>query len=209
MNFMNYSIWYYAWVFLFGICLGSFFNVCIYRIPRKKSIVVPSSFCPACQHPLRYYDNIPLLGYILLRGKCRFCKAPISIQYPLVEFITGMVFLILFQWFGFSGSFFIYGLFLGALIVITFIDIEFQIIPDIISLPLLGFGLVVSWIPNLTVYWLDSVLGALLGGGFLYLVAMLYLLFRKKEGMGGGDIKLMAMAGSFLGMDAGQNSKKR
>ncbi|OGL44811.1 MAG: hypothetical protein A2161_02150 [Candidatus Schekmanbacteria bacterium RBG_13_48_7] len=196
---MRFSFVYYVWVFLFGLCFGSFFNVCIYRIPRKKSIVSPSSFCPGCDKPIRFYDNIPLISYFLLGGRCRGCKMQISLRYPNVELLTGILFLLLFQWFGLTPSFFIYSLLISAFIIITFIDIDFQIIPDVITLPLLGFGLVVSWIPDLTVHHWDSLIGALVGGGFLYFIAFLYWLVKKQEGMGGGDIKLMAMAGSFMG----------
>ncbi|OGP90924.1 MAG: peptidase A24 [Deltaproteobacteria bacterium RBG_16_47_11] len=181
--------------------IGSFLNVCIYRLPKEESIIIPGSHCPQCQHPIRFYDNIPFVSYLLLRGKCRYCRAPISLQYPLVEGITALSSFLLFLTFGPSVSYFIYFAFMAALIVITVIDLYHQIIPDVISLPGIGVGLLASLIlPQIT--FLNSILGVLLGGGSLFGVATIYYRLFKREGMGGGDVKLLAMIGAFLGWKA-------
>jgi len=193
-------MWYIASV-IFGGLIGSFLNVCICRLPRGESIVWPGSHCPHCQKPIRFYDNIPLLSYFLLRGKCRYCKGPISIQYPLVEGVTVLSSLLLIMKFGLSLSFLFYFAFISALTVVTVIDLYHQIIPDVISLPGIGVGLLASLlIPELT-FW-NSLIGILLGGGSLFMVATLYQWFFKREGMGGGDVKLLAMIGAFLGWKA-------
>jgi len=186
---------------IFGALIGSFLNVCIIRLPRAESIITPGSHCPHCKKPIKFYDNIPLISYILLKGKCRHCNGPISIQYPLIEGITALGSLSLFMKFGPSLSFFIYFAFVAALIVITVIDLYHQIIPDVISLPGIGAGLLASLVlPQFTFF--DSLIGALLGGGSLFLVATLYQWLFKREGMGGGDVKLLAMIGAFLGWKA-------
>jgi leader peptidase (prepilin peptidase)/N-methyltransferase len=188
---------------IFGAIVGSFLNVCIFRLPKEESIVWPGSYCPHCKRPIKFYDNIPLVSYALLRGKCRYCKGPISIQYPLIEGITALGSLILFMKFGPSLSFLIYFAFVAALIVITVIDLYHQIIPDVISLPGIGVGLLVSLIKiNPQVIFSNSLVGVLLGGGSLFLVATLYQWLFKREGMGGGDVKLLAMIGAFLGWKA-------
>ena len=186
------------YIFLLGTLIGSFLNVCIYRIPRKKSIVLPRSTCPHCNNRIRPWDNIPILSYILLGGKCRFCKQPISLRYPMVEFLTGFLFWLTLHTFGFTPVAFSYLIFLSALIVMAFIDIEHQIIPDVISLPGIVGGLLLAWL-TLPLSVLQSLIGALVGGGVIYLVGFLSLAVLGKEGMGGGDIKLMAMIGTFLG----------
>ena len=186
---------------IFGGMIGSFLNVCICRLPKEQSIVWPGSHCPHCQKPIRFYDNIPLLSYFLLKGKCRYCKGPISIQYPVVEGITALSSLFLIMRFGPSLSFLFYFAFIAALIVITVIDLYHQIIPDVISLPGIGVGLLASLlVPEIT-FW-NSLIGILLGGGSLFLVATLYQWLFKREGMGGGDVKLLAMIGAFLGWKA-------
>ena len=186
---------------IIGAMVGSFLNVCICRLPKGESIMTPRSHCPQCQTPIRFYDNIPLLSYLLLRGKCRSCRAPISAQYPIVEGVTALGSLILFLKFGMSWEYLLYFLFLSALIVITVIDLYHQIIPDVISLPGVGIGLLASLVlPHLK--FLNSLTGVLLGGGSLFLVATLYQWFFKREGMGGGDVKLLAMVGAFLGWKA-------
>jgi leader peptidase (prepilin peptidase)/N-methyltransferase len=184
--------------FIFGSCIGSFLNVCILRIPGNISIVFPPSQCPKCENKIKWYDNIPVLSYIILMGKCRFCKTKISIQYPIVEILAG--FFAFYSVFSFSLSLkalFVF-IFICALIVISFIDLEHKIIPDIISLPgiiiFFAAALVIGEIP-----FFDLVLGVLTGGGTLYLIAVLYYFASKKEGMGGGDIKLLAMIGAFTG----------
>jgi leader peptidase (prepilin peptidase)/N-methyltransferase len=195
---MAYPFLFNIFAFIFGAVVGSFLNVCIYRLPKDESVVFPPSHCPACDYQIRYYDNIPIVSYLLLGGKCRSCRAAISPQYPLVEAINGLLTLFLFMRFGPSFSFFVLFLFCCAMVVITFIDLEHQIIPDVISLPGIVLGFVFSFfIPRLG--WQSSLLGILVGGGSLYLVASLYQLLTKKEGMGGGDIKLLAMMGAFFG----------
>ena len=187
--------------FIFGAMVGSFLNVCIYRLPKEESIIWPGSHCPHCKKPIKFYDNIPLVSYLLLKGKCRYCKEPISIQYPLVEGVTALSSLFLIIKFGLSLSYLIYFAFVAALIVITVIDLYHQIIPDVISLPGIGVGLLASIIiPQITFF--DSLIGILIGGGSLFLVATLYQWLFKREGMGGGDIKLLAMIGAFLGWKA-------
>lgn len=185
-------------VFILGCCLGSFLNVCIYRFPRSLSIVNPGSFCPQCRTAIRIYDNIPLFSYALLRGKCRNCGAKISGRYFLVEGLTGGMALALFLKFGLSIAFFSFSAFSAGLIVIAFIDIDHRIIPDWISLPgiVIGFLLAVF---GVTGTFKDSLIGILAGGGSLYIVAFLYEALAKREGMGGGDIKLLAMIGAWLG----------
>lgn len=183
----------YLAAFLFGSAIGSFLNVCIYRIPKKESIVFPSSHCPACNKKIKPYDNIPIISYILLKGRCRECGERISFQYPLVEFLNAAGYVIMVWKFGASINAVIYALLFSALIVVTFIDLEHQIIPDRITLPgiLIGFILGATVLP---VGWLNSLIGLLLGGGLFYLVAV-----ASRGGMGGGDIKLIAMLGAFLG----------
>jgi leader peptidase (prepilin peptidase)/N-methyltransferase len=194
---MSYGIPLF-FVFSLGCCLGSFLNVCIYRIPQSLSIVFPRSFCPTCQKPIRAYDNIPLLSYLLLRGKCRNCGAKILWRYPLVEALTGLIALGLFLKFGFSFPFFSFLAFSAALIVITFIDLDHRIIPDIISLPGIAVGFLLAVLgPSITVK--DSLIGILAGGGSLFVVAYVYEALTKREGMGGGDVKLLAMIGAWLG----------
>ena len=186
---------------IFGAIVGSFLNVCICRLPRGESIITPGSHCPHCQTPIRFYDNIPLVSYPFLGGKCRYCKGNISFQYPLVEGITALSSFLLFVRFGLSWSYLFYFIFVAGLIVITGIDLFHQIIPDVISLPGIGLGLLASLIiPHLT--FLNSLMGILLGGGSLFLVATLYQWLFKREGMGGGDVKLLAMIGAFLGWKA-------
>lgn len=185
-------------VFIFGAVVGSFLNVCIYRIPRKKSIIYPPSGCPQCEKPIRIYDNIPLVSYLVLKGKCRDCKAPISFRYFVVELITAVVFTLIYRRWGLSYEFFIQIFFTAILIVISFIDYDFQIIPDILSIGGMVAGLIISFVrPGFQV--MEAVYGVLLGGGVLFVIAWGYQLLTKREGMGGGDIKLLAMIGSFSG----------
>jgi len=187
--------------FISGAVTGSFLNVCICRMPCDESVILPPSNCPHCAYRIRWYDNIPLLSYLALRGKCRSCGAVISLQYPLVEFINALLTLALFIRFGTSLTFLALFIFCSALVVITFIDIEHQIIPDEISLPGIVLGFVFSFFLPWQ-GWLNSLIGILLGGGSLLLVAWLYQRLTGKEGMGGGDIKLLAMMGAFLGWKA-------
>jgi leader peptidase (prepilin peptidase)/N-methyltransferase len=187
-----------ALTFIFGLCIGSFLNVCIYRLPNSKSIVFPPSACPACEEPIRFYDNIPILSYILLRGKCRACKTNISLRYPLVELMSGLFAFSIYLKFGASLDALITYCFLAALITVIYIDIDHWIIPDSITLPGILVGLAASFFIH-KISFVDSVLGVLIGGGTLWIVAFGYQLLMKKEGMGGGDIKLLAMIGAFIG----------
>ncbi len=195
---MTPQLYFFILSFLFGAVIGSFLNVCIYRMPREESVVSPPSHCPSCDYRIRWYDNIPLVSYLLLGGKCRGCRAKISLQYPLVELLNGLLTLALFMRYGPTLAFAVLFLFCSALVVITFIDIEHQIIPDEISLSGIVLGFVFSFF--LAGHsWLNSLLGIVLGGGSLLLVASGYHWLTGKEGMGGGDIKLLAMMGAFLG----------
>lgn len=188
--------------FVFGMTIGSFLNVCIYRLPLKRSIVTPPSACPSCGYRIKFYDNIPVLSYLMLWGRCRKCGTHISLIYPAVELATGLISMALLVKYNILNAnlpeFFIYLIFISALICIGFIDLEHQIIPDVISIPGIIAGLFFSLVIN-HIPWMDSVIGILAGGGILYLVAVLFELIMKKEGMGGGDIKLLAMIGAFLG----------
>jgi leader peptidase (prepilin peptidase)/N-methyltransferase len=193
--------------FTFGAIVGSFLNVCISRIPNNDSIVSPPSHCPKCKAAITFYDNIPLISYFVLRGQCRTCGERISPRYFVVELLTAVFALALFDRFGFGFSFFVSLVFVGALIVISFIDLDVRIVPDVISLP----GIVVGLALSVAGYFLvtgespivpspvSSVLGILAGGGFLLATAWVYEKITGVEGMGGGDIKLLAMIGAFLG----------
>ena len=191
---------------ILGAVIGSFLNVCIYRLPREKSIVHPPSSCTNCGKPVRFYDNIPLLSYVLLRGKCRDCGAPISLKYPIVEAITALLFVVLYRNLGLTFELFVFIVFVSALIVISFIDLEFKIIPDALSIGgvIVGFLFSIarpffrSMDPKFGI--LDSLYGILLGGGILFAIAWIYQLITKREGMGGGDIKLLGMIGAFCGL---------
>ncbi len=188
----------YIVVFLFGLCIGSFLNVCIYRIPERKSIVFPSSQCPKCGASIRFYDNLPVIGWLLLRGRCRDCGDRISWRYPVVELLTGSFGLAIAVKFGLTIPAVIYFIFTIALIVITFIDIDHRIIPDRITLPGIPLAFAATFLlPEMT--WLSSLVGLLVGGGSLLLVAVVYSTLTGKEGMGGGDIKLLAMIGALCG----------
>ena len=186
---------------LFGLAIGSFLNVCIHRIPLKMSIINPPSTCPQCGENIRFYDNIPLMSYIFLLGKCRNCGESVSIRYPLVELITGLLSVALFVRYGISGSYFLFLAFSAALVIISFIDLQHQIIPDVISLPGILFGLAVSFLFS-HITWYDSLIGIIAGGGSLYLIAVVFEKLTGKEGMGGGDIKLLAMIGAWMGWKA-------
>ena len=187
-----------AFVFTFGAIIGSFLNVCIARLPDGRSVVRPPSHCPKCQSFLAWYENIPILSYLFLAGRCRTCRVRISAIYPAVEVLTGALAVALFMRLGPTLAFAGYFAFAAALVVITFIDLDHQIIPDVISLPGIVIGLAFSLVSPL-VTPIDALIGALAGGGTLLAVAWLYHTFRGVEGMGGGDIKLLAMIGAFLG----------
>jgi len=186
-------------VFIFGMCVGSFLNVCIYRLPASTSIAdPPRSMCPSCNSLIKFYDNIPVLSYLWLKGRCRYCNAPISFRYLVVEVLTGMAALSVLFTFGLTLEGLVYFVFISSLLVITFIDIDHRIIPNIITLPGIPIGLVASFaLPEVTL--LSSVLGLLAGGGSLWVVAWIYRRITGKDGMGGGDIKLLAMIGTLVG----------
>lgn len=191
----------YLIIFLLGCCLGSFLNVCIYRLPLNLSIIFPNSFCPSCKSPIRPYDNIPLFSFFILRGKCRNCRAEISWRYPVVEALMGTIMLALFLRLGLSPLFFALLAFSAALLVITFIDIDHRIIPDVISLPGIVIGVILA-LAGISISLKSSLIGILLGGGSLFIVAYVYEAITKREGMGGGDVKLLAMIGAWLGWQA-------
>lgn len=196
----------YPILFIFGAIVGSFLNVCIYRMPREESVVKPASRCPSCKKPIQWFDNIPLISFALLGARCRCCKARISIRYFLVELLTGVLFAANFMYFGLSPEFFIYTALLCALLVGTFTDFSHYIIPDEITLGGLVIGLVLSFIyPQLhsvLIHWkglLYSLWGAAVGASMIYATGFIGELIFKKEAMGGGDVKLMAMIGAVVG----------
>ena len=178
-------------IFIFGLAIGSFANVCIYRLPKKESVVFPVSHCTACSSPVRPFDNIPVISYLILGGKCRDCKEGISVIYPIIEAITALLILAGFFKFGLTFDFLIYTVVAPTLVIITAIDIEHQIIPDVITIPGIVLGLAAG---SYTIGYIDSFLGFLLGGGLFYLLAVL-----SNGGMGGGDIKYIAAAGALVG----------
>jgi leader peptidase (prepilin peptidase)/N-methyltransferase len=208
--------------FIIGLIVGSFLNVCIYRIPRSLSIVSPPSACPLCHTTIKPWHNIPLVSYIMLGGKCRNCGGPISLRYPLVELVNGALYWAVVTSFGLGWHVPLICLFVSAMVVITFIDIDFQIIPDAITLPGLIVGLLSAsflfpdpfrTVPGMQYYavssqggeivgFANSVSGLLTGGGLFYLIAELGRRISKTDALGGGDIKMMAMVGSFMGWKA-------
>ncbi len=186
--------------------MGSFLNVCIHRFPKNLSIVFPASHCVKCNKPILWFDNIPIISYIVLGGKCRSCKEKISPRYFIVELLTGILFTILYLHYGLSVKLYIYAIFVAALIVATFVDFDIQEIPDQASLGCLGIALIASAIfPELfgvqshlaSFGW--SCVGAIVGGGSILVTAYLGEFVFKREAMGGGDVRLMAMIGAFIG----------
>ena len=210
-------------IFLFGLAFGSFLNVCIYRLPRELSVVRPRSACPNCKHGIAFYDNLPVLSWLILRGKCRHCKASISPRYLLIELLTGGLWLACYWHFGWTISTLKYCAFSFLLLGLIFTDAETKLLPDKLTLPGLALGVIFSLlvpINDLAAQFLpgainlpvsgeisarlislvDSLLGAAAGAGFIYGAGALYFRWRHAEGMGFGDVKLMAMAGAFLGV---------
>jgi len=197
-------------IFIFGLAIGSFFNVGIYRIPRNKSLVFPPSHCPSCKKRIKPYDNIPVLSYIVLLGKCRYCKKPISLRYPLVELLTALLFVAATLKFGFTVALLRAVIFISFLIIVSFIDLEHQIAPFRLTIPGLALGLITSlFLPEKV---LSSFVGMLLGGLFVFLAWALWRYFlaaifqvtlaiKQKEGIGWGDLPLTAMIGAFLGWE--------
>ncbi|UCG39397.1 MAG: prepilin peptidase [bacterium] len=198
---MSLQIQYLLFAFAAGAAMGSFANVLIHRLPAGRSIVSPGSRCPACDKAIRWYDNVPIVSYLLLRGRCRSCGGTISPRYPVVELITGLLFAGVLWRMGLQAGTAIIALFLWALVVVTFIDLDHRIIPDVISLPGIVVGLAFSLLPG-SPRPLDSLLGAAIGAGFLFFVLVAYEKIMGDEGMGMGDVKLMAMIGAFLGWQA-------
>ena len=209
-----------AFIFVFGLIIGSFLNVCIVRIPQRKSIVLPASACTKCGAPIKPYDNIPVVSFLLLGGKCRACKVKISPIYPLVELLTGLLFTGCYLAFGLSMEAVKWAFFSAILIVLVFTDLRERILPDVVNYTGLALGLALSfftkptdgtalWIanrifdfppPEPVLSFVDAILGALVGSGILYLVGEAYFKLRGREGMGFGDVKMMLMAGAFLGV---------
>lgn len=188
---------WYTNALLFGSIIGSFINVCIYRLPRGESIVFPPSRCPACKEKILPRDNIPVISYLLLWGGCRSCGARISPLYPLVEMICALLFAVYLARFGLSWILIPYLLLASAMVAVFFIDLEHQIIPDSITIPGMAAGLAFSaLLPHSLV---EGLTGLFAGGLFFFLAAAASHVLLKKEGMGGGDIKMAAMMGAFLG----------
>ncbi len=206
-------------VLLFGLIVGSFLNVCIARIPLETSIISPPSHCPRCKTPIRWYDNIPLVSFAVLRGRCRTCGQRISWRYPLVEQLNGLLYIWAISEFGFTGEAVLVMALCSSLVVISFIDYDHQIIPDVITFPGMVTGLAVAPFFMTTLAgplsfglgnvlpplgqngtsFLNAFIGLVLGGAPLYVIGLLWEKLRKVEAMGGGDVKYMAMVGSFLG----------
>jgi leader peptidase (prepilin peptidase)/N-methyltransferase len=205
---------------VFGLLIGSFLNVCVYRLPQDLSVVRPRSYCPACSHPIAWYDNVPLLSYALLRGRCRHCRAAIAVRYPIVELLTGVLFFIFVWRLGPSLAAVKFCLLSALLVGLTFSDLEARILPDEFTLGGAAAGLVLAWFlpfkPDTAsvLLWLagvggnphwtslaQSLIGALLPGFFLWFGGWMYFKLRHREGLGLGDVKLVAMVGAFLGLD--------
>ena len=205
-------------VFLFGSIVGSFLNVCIHRMPKSESVVWPRSHCPKCQKRIPGYDNIPFISFIILKGRCRFCREKISWRYPLVELLTALLTLALFINFGLNYSFFLYLVMTWGLIIATFVDIPHRIIPDEVSIGGMIVGFIMVSVLGFKLHplaynfspMLSSLAGILVGGGIIYFTGVIFDLIYFKllkrpaingetESMGGGDVKLLAMIGAFMG----------
>ncbi len=200
------SKFYGAAIFVFGSCVGSFLNVCIWRIPREESLIKPGSHCPKCNTHIAWYDNVPIISFIALRGRCRHCGEPISIRYMLVEALTGALFVLLYIKFSLTIAFAIYCALVASFIALTFIDLDHYIIPNRITFGGMAVGLVLSftakYIPGdrfVVTNTLEAIAGGVLFAGILYLLDQLSLLVFKKRGMGGGDVKLAVVIGLFVG----------
>ncbi|MCD6177288.1 MAG: prepilin peptidase [Candidatus Cloacimonetes bacterium] len=193
---------FYLIIFIFGAVFGSFFNVCISRIPKKESIVFPNSSCPNCKTKIKPYHNIPIISYILLKGKCAYCGSKIDIHYFLVELLTPVLLILLYagQNEQISLVFFKYTIFISFGLIIFFIDLYHYIIPDKLSLPLIVLGLIFSFLPNTDIGWMSVGIGALSGFLLFLFTAFLFQKTTGKDSLGGGDIKLIAAIGAFLGV---------
>jgi leader peptidase (prepilin peptidase)/N-methyltransferase len=219
IHWVTPSILIPVFVFLFGLIIGSFLNVCIVRVPSGKSIVLPASACTKCGAPIRPWDNIPVISYLLLSGKCRKCKTKISPMYPLVELLTGLLFLACYEAFGLTVETAKWAAFSALLIVLVFTDLRERLLPDVVNYTGFGLGLLFSlftapsdgmalWLANHVFDYppprpflslADALFGAAIGSGLLWLVSEAYFRLRGREGMGLGDVKMMLMAGAFLG----------
>ena len=196
--------------FVLGAIVGSFLNVVIHRYPLDESIVFPASHCPHCKAPIRWYDNIPLLSYVVLGARCRNCKAPISSRYPLVELANALFYLALFLNTGATIGFVLIAAIISMTIVLIYVDAQIQILPDVIDVPGIVVGIAVGALGLGAMYnsltlsssWLDALLGALFGASVLVAIIGLYWLVRRVEGMGQGDVKMLAMIGATLGWRA-------
>jgi leader peptidase (prepilin peptidase) / N-methyltransferase len=188
----------YLFAVTVGALIGSFLNVCIYRLPRGESIVWPSSHCPSCGNVIEFYDNIPLLSYLWLIGRCRACRSRISIQYPIVETVNAVGYFAILWTFGLNWTTVFYAMLFSALLVVTGTDLTHRIIPNVVTLPGIVLGLVGA-ATVLPVGLINALLGVAIGGGILWALAWASPYLFGKEGMGGGDIKLLAMIGAFLG----------
>ncbi|HVL70097.1 MAG TPA: prepilin peptidase [Vicinamibacterales bacterium] len=188
-----------AIVTLLGLAIGSFLNVCIHRLPRGESLLSPGSRCPSCGYSLRPADNVPVLSYLFLGGRCRRCRTRISLRYPVVELVTAAVFLLHYLVFGWTPLLAVRLLFAAAMVTLFAIDLEHHLLPDAITLPGIGAGLAASLFlpPGIR----DALIGTLLGGGILWLIGEAYYRYSGQEGMGGGDVKMLAMVGAFLGWE--------
>jgi leader peptidase (prepilin peptidase)/N-methyltransferase len=212
-----------AAIFVLGLCFGSFLNVCIYRLPAGISVVTPRSACPKCKHGIALYDNMPVLSWVILRGRCRHCKAKISPRYLIIELLTGLLFLVCYWYFGFTISMVKYCAFGFLVLGLIFTDADTKLLPDKLTLTGLALGITFSvvvpvndllsqFLPGVVnlpfsgditerlFSLLDSLLGAAVGASFIYGAGAIYLRWRGTEGMGFGDVKLMAMVGAFLGL---------
>lgn len=187
--------------FVLGLIWGSFFNVCIYRLPLEQSLWRKGSHCPNCDTPVRWYWNIPVFSYLALRGRCGKCQAPISLQYPIVELATGLLYLILFFRYEASLHFLAYASFSSALLISSVIDLHHRIIPDELSLGGIPVGFLATFVTH-DITWVQSLLGILVGGGIFFLIAYAYEKYTQREGLGGGDVKLLAMLGAWLGVES-------
>jgi leader peptidase (prepilin peptidase)/N-methyltransferase len=189
-----------TYAFALGAVVGSFLNVLVYRLPREMSILrTPPSSCPTCSTPIRWHDNIPLYSWLMLRGKCRECRAPIGLRYPLVELVSGVLAVAALARWGLSVTTFEVAIFAWVSLALGLIDLDFQILPNVLTYPSIVFGLVFSWLGGYT-WWLDSLIGALVGALLPTLVIVIYKLWRGIEGMGWGDVKYLAAIGSVVGL---------
>lgn len=195
------SAFYYVMFAVFGAIWGSFANVVIYRLPKEESVVLPPSHCQKCKAHVKWYDNIPIFSWLILRGRCRQCGEKFSIRYLFVELLTAFLFVLTYHYTGLTWSLLENLIFVFGLIVCTFIDFDHMILPDEFTLSGIAIGVIGAWL-NPSRHIMDAIIGVLAGGGFLWLMAYLYYLFTKQEGMGGGDIKLLAWIGAVLGWKA-------